>query len=429
MHGLAASRVRAGDHELVDELLDGDVLGNVLGARAVVGEENDERVVEDAVALERLQDAPDALVHAVDLRGVDLHAAQEPRLVIRILPRRLRRIARRQLPAAVQDAPLDEPVEALLAQPVPALVEAAAVLRDVLVVRVQRPMRRGVCHVLEERRSRVVALVLVEEGDRLVADRVGVEEAGRARLVLDVIVAARERVRIVEAAGADDRAVELVEAALQRPGVGRLHEARCDVPLAAHVGAVAVALQRLRDRGAAMVEVAGVAFGPRVVREDAHAGLVRMESREHRCPRRAASRRVVELREAQAVRRQAVEVGRLDLAAVAADVREAHVVVEDQHDVRLFHSRIPVCLSKTCAAAGANDTCTRSPSCARGRRSLFCFNRCSPATKLTIALSPRSSTRSTRAGSPVSAMRRSPGRTPTVTCRCDGVVDGAGMAA
>jgi hypothetical protein len=81
--------------------------------------------------------------------------------------------------------------------------------------------------------------MLLDEGAGVVADRVGVEEAGRARLVLDVLVAARQRVRVVEAAGADDRAVEGVEAALHRPGVGRLRQARRDVPLAAHVGAVA----------------------------------------------------------------------------------------------------------------------------------------------------------------------------------------------
>jgi hypothetical protein len=86
--------------------------------------------------------------------------------------------------------------------------------------------------------------VLVDVRDRLVADRVGVEEAGLARFVLDVLVAARQRVGIVEAAGADDRAVELVEAALQRPGVGRLGETRRDVPTSAHVRAVAVALER-----------------------------------------------------------------------------------------------------------------------------------------------------------------------------------------
>ena len=44
-------------------------------------------------------------------------------------------------------------------------------------------------------------------------------------------------------------------------------------------------------------------------------------------------RRVVELREAQAAGGQLVEVGRGDLAAVAADVAEAHVVHQDDDDV------------------------------------------------------------------------------------------------
>ncbi len=291
--------------------------------------------VELAGAPQRLDDAADALVHAVDLRGVDLHAAQQPRLVLGLRPRRLRRVAVGELPRLVQDAPLDELVEALRAQRVPALVEAALVLRDVLVVRVQRPVRRGVGDVVEERRPGGLALVLLDVGDGLVADRVGVEEGVVGlRLVLDVLVAARERIGIVEAARADDGAEELVEAALQRPGVGGFGQAARDVPLAAHVRLVAVALERLRDGDAALVQVAGVALGTRVVGEDADAGLVRVQAGQHRRPRRAAARGVVELREAQPVGGEAVEVRRLDLAAVAADVGVAHVVVEDQHDIR-----------------------------------------------------------------------------------------------
>ena len=62
----------------------GHVFRNVLGAGAVVGEEDDERVVELAGLLERGEDAADALVHAVDLRRVDLHAAQRPGAELRV---------------------------------------------------------------------------------------------------------------------------------------------------------------------------------------------------------------------------------------------------------------------------------------------------------------------------------------------------------
>jgi hypothetical protein len=44
--------------------------------------------------------------------------------------------------------------------------------------------------------------------------------------------------------------------------------------------------------------------------------------------------RVVELREAQPFRGQAVEIRRLDLAAVAADIGETHVIDENKQDVR-----------------------------------------------------------------------------------------------
>ena len=75
------------------------------------------------------------------------------------------------------------------------------------------------------------------------------------------------------------------------------------MPLAAHVGAVAVRLQHLRDRHAAVVEVAGVALGARVVGEDADAGLVRVQAGQQRGAARAAARRVVERAEAQPVAR------------------------------------------------------------------------------------------------------------------------------
>ena len=67
-----------------------------------------------------------------------------------------------------------------------------------------------------------------------------------------------------------------------------------------------------------------------LVVEPAQPGLMRIEPGDQRRPRRAAAGTVVELREPHAARRQRVEVRRRNLAAVAADVREAHVV--DQHD-------------------------------------------------------------------------------------------------
>ena len=55
--------------------------------------------------------------------------------------------------------------------------------------------------------------------------------------------------------------------------------------------------------------------------------------REKGSPRWPASRRVVELGEPQPAGGEPVQVGRLDLAAVAAQVGEAQVIGEDDDDV------------------------------------------------------------------------------------------------
>ena len=105
------------------------------------------------------------------------------------------------------------------------------------------------------------------------------------------------------------------------------------MPFAAEIGLVVLLLQHLGDGDAALVQIAGIAFRSVAVGEDADAGLMRMQAGQQRGARRAAAGGVVELRIAQAVGRQAIQVGRLDLAAVTADIGKSHVVVEDDQDV------------------------------------------------------------------------------------------------
>ena len=293
---LAVAGVGTREHQLVDHLLHRDILGNVLGAGPVVGEKDDERVVESPGVFERLEDAADPLVHAVHLRRVHLHATQQPFLVPGILPGRLGRVAAGELPGGVDDPHVDQARKSRLAKLVPSRVEASLVPGDVLLVRVQRPVRRGVGDVLKERRVGVAGLVRTNLACGLVADGVGVEEILVAfRLVVDVLVSAGQGVRMVEAARADDRSVELVEAALHRPRVRRFFEAARHVPLAAHVAAVSARLECLRDRHATPVQIARVPFGAGRVGEDSDAGLMRMQSGQQGRPRRAAPGRVVEL--------------------------------------------------------------------------------------------------------------------------------------
>ena len=149
---LALASFGLGDHQLIDEFSRGDALGNVFGTGAVVRQEDEQRIVELAGLFERSDDAADALVHAVDLRGIDLHAAQRPLAVLGFSPRWLGRIAVGQLPVRMNDAVVDQAFQPLLAQFVPARVEPALVFGDVLVMRMQRPVWRRVGDVLKERR-------------------------------------------------------------------------------------------------------------------------------------------------------------------------------------------------------------------------------------------------------------------------------------
>jgi hypothetical protein len=64
-----------------------------------------------------------------------------------------------------------------------------------------------------------------------------------------------------------------------------------------------------------------------------HRGLVLIQTREQRSTRRTTSGRVIELRESNTVVRQLIKIRSLNLAAVTAEIRKAHVVVENQNDV------------------------------------------------------------------------------------------------
>ena len=94
-----------------------------------------------------------------------------------------------------------------------------------------------------------------------------------------------------------------------------------EVPFAGHGGEVTSGREHFGENdGALEALVAGLAAP--TAAEEADAAAV-------------ALRRVVELGEAQAARGEFVEVGRFDLAAVATEVGEAHVVGHDEEEIRL----------------------------------------------------------------------------------------------
>jgi len=181
--------------------------------------------------------------------------------------------------------------------------------------------------------------MVVDEADRRVVDGVGVVE-GLVRLgfVGDVVVVAGEGLGREEAAGAGDGAEVAVEPALAGPVVFLLEGLGAGgvrhVPLAGHIRAVACGLERLGQGDALAVDVAPVAGQLPVRLHAAHAGLVGVESREQLGAGRAAACAVVKLGEPNALGREGVEVGGLDLAPVATDVGEAHVVGHDEDHVR-----------------------------------------------------------------------------------------------
>ena len=180
VHRLARCACASARSSAAHQLVDGHVLGDVLGAGAVVGEE-DRSACRRAgpVRSQRVEDAADALVHAVDLRRVDLHAAQQPGLVLGLAPR----------PAASGRAATASTASSSM----PSL-DAAARSRC-LAQRVPARRRSGRCTWRCPRRARAAAsaarcrrrrgrtacrraprCVLLDVAHRLVADRVGVEE-------------------------------------------------------------------------------------------------------------------------------------------------------------------------------------------------------------------------------------------------------------
>ena len=309
------------------------------GARAVVLEEENERVVELPLPFQLCHDTGDALVHAVHHCRIDLHATRLPRLVLHRHPILS---LRRHLPVRAHQAELFRPCEPRRTKRPVAAVVFAAILHDVLRQRVHRPVRRGVGHIEEERLVGVLDGVLLQELHRVVGNRVGVIELLRPilRVVFrrDPAVAPAERGRIVEVSAALDRAVEFVEPALERPVVVRVIRRVLvfgDVPLAAHVGGVAGGFELLGDGWRVAAQVALVARQRAAsAGHVTHAGLVRVEAGDQRRARRAAACRVIELREPQPIRGERIQRRRPNLAAVAAKVGEAHVIGEDDEDVR-----------------------------------------------------------------------------------------------
>ena len=149
----------------------------------------------------------------------------------------------------------------------------------------------------------------------------------------------RDQFRVPLVCLARHKAVEAVETPLQGPvvvGAGgtRLVDGS-QVPLARREGLVSVRPQHLGQVGRlAGSESPGVGKAVDHLRHPAHADAVMVAAGEQAGPGRRAERSDVEVRIAQSVGGEAVEGRGFDIGAVAAEVRVAHVVQHDHHDVR-----------------------------------------------------------------------------------------------
>ena len=158
-------------HHLVERAVEG-----ALRARAVVADHVvDERVVEDAELLERVDQPSDVVVGVLEEAGVDLHLPCEHGLELlgHVVPGRDLVVARGELGVLGDHPELFLARERLLAQLVPAAVEAALVLGRPLRGNVVRRVSRTRREVGEERLVGHQRLLLTDPRDRLVGHVLG----------------------------------------------------------------------------------------------------------------------------------------------------------------------------------------------------------------------------------------------------------------
>ena len=308
-------------------------------AGAVVGGQHDEGVVELSRLLEVVDEPPDLDVGVVEHRGEGLLEPARDKLLVggEAVPGGNARVAWRQDRVLGHDAHRLLALEPLLAGHLVPLIEAAAVLLEVL--------RRGLVGVVagaegdveEERLVVVDGLLIAHELDGVIDDvlaHVVVRALGRG----DAVVVVGELRGELVGQGVEE-AVVAVEALLQGPVVERACRGsfghRGEVPLAHGEGGHAPVLQELRDgRGAVGYGAPAVGVRARPVRDRAHADGVVVAPGEEAGARGRAEGGGVVVGVAQTVRGEPVHVWRVDRGAVAAELGEANVVEDDVDDVR-----------------------------------------------------------------------------------------------
>ena len=202
-----------------------------LGGGAVVGDDHDQRVVELADLLERVEHAAEVVVAVGDEARVDLHHPRVQPALVGGQRRPLRHVgvARRQLGVGGQQPELLLAGEHGLAVGVPAAVELAGVAVGPFARGVVRRVRASGRVVHVERLLGRVDVRVEQEPDRLVGEVLAEVVAVLRALRLGDRPVVERQVRIPLVGLAAEEAVEALEAAAERPAVERAG-GRCSPP-------------------------------------------------------------------------------------------------------------------------------------------------------------------------------------------------------
>ena len=137
----------------------------------------------------------------------------------------------------------------------------------------------------------------------LIADGVGQKEILWKFIHCNLLVVSRECLWLPIIGGTGNDAKKAIKSALTGPtvfGTVCICMPR-NMPFAAHIGRISHGLEYFGNGYALKVQIAPIPFVFPVIHHVSHTGLMGVQSREQRCPRRAAPRCVVKLGESQPI--------------------------------------------------------------------------------------------------------------------------------